>query len=91
MNVSASAYFSGFVKLPGTVKLGTWDLSQSNIHTMIINEIRAKTISTDTLFLNGKNLRESLNYLFQTAIEAAQHADSNERRIAYLEGFHNKV
>ena len=58
MNVTANANFSGTVKLPGTVKLGTWDLSQSNIKKLIIEsaeigELISKTIKTTSISVNN--------------------------------------
>ena len=73
MNVNASANFSGPVQLPGTVHLGTWDLSKSNIRKLIIDEIQAHKITADQINVLYNNSYMSVTQAFRAL---KSHADA---------------
>lgn len=86
MNVNASANFTGSVKLPGIVQLGTWNLSQSNIRKMIIDEIQAKKVTADQI-----NVLYNGSYMSVTQAFSAlrSHADAIQRQVTL--GYQNAI
>lgn len=86
MNVSASANFSGSVQLPGTVHLGTWDLSKSNIRKLIIDEIQAHKITADQI-----NVLYNNSYMSVTQAFSALKRYSEALQRETTEGYQNAI
>ena len=86
MNVNASANFTGSVKLPGTVQLGTWDLSKSNIRKLIIDEIQAHKITADQINVLYNNSYMSVTQAFSSL---KSHADAIRSQVT--QGYQNAI